>query len=96
MYTGGFSFLPIDLCRVKTTQFTIVGGKIMPVPISVDGLSRSMAEQIVCAVARGQFISRDDFRVRSSMGQAICDLLDKLDIPGKLPESNQFPLFDLI
>ena len=54
------------------------------------------AEQIVRAAAGGQFISKDDFRARSGVGQTICDLLDKLGILGKLPESNQLSLFDLM
>ena len=96
MYARGFSFLPIDLYRVKATQFTIVDGKIMPALTSIDGLGESAAEQIVRAAAGGQFISKDDFRARSGVGQTICDLLDKLGILGKLPESNQLSLFDLM
>jgi len=94
MYARGFSFLPIDLYRVSATQFTIVDGKIMPALTSIDGLGESAAEQIVRAAAEGAFISKDDFRSRSGVGQTTCDLLDRLGILGKLPESNQLSLFD--
>ncbi len=96
MYARGFSFLPIDLYRVKAKQFTIQDGKIMPALTAIDGLGETAAEQIVRAAAEGEFISKDDFRSRSGVGQTICDLLDKLGILGNLPESNQLSLFDLM
>ncbi|MGP1348992.1 MAG: PolC-type DNA polymerase III [Stomatobaculum sp.] len=96
MYARGFTFMPIDLYRVQATRFSIVDGKIMPALTSIDGLGESAAEQIVEAAKQGEFISKDDFKSRSGTGQTICQLLDRLGILGKLPESNQLSIFDVM
>ncbi|MFR9307558.1 MAG: PolC-type DNA polymerase III, partial [Lachnospiraceae bacterium] len=95
MYARGFEFMPIDLYQVHATRFSIVDGKIMPALTSIDGLGESAALQIVEAAKQGEFISKDDFKSRSGTGQTTCDLLDRLGILGKLPESNQLSIFDL-
>ena len=68
----------------------------MPALTSIDGLGESVAVQIVEAAKQGEFISKDDFKTRSGTGQTTCDLLDRLGILGKLPESNQLSIFDMI
>ncbi|MDQ0152883.1 DNA polymerase-3 subunit alpha (Gram-positive type) [Moryella indoligenes] len=95
MYARGFEFMPIDLYQAHATRFSIVDGKIMPALTSIDGLGESAALQIVEAAKQGEFISKDDFKSRSGTGQTTCDLLDRLGILGKLPESNQLSIFDL-
>ena len=97
MYARGFSFVPIDLYKAQATRFTIVDDhRLMPALTSIDGLGESVAVQIVEAAKQGEFISKDDFKTRSGTGQTTCDLLDRLGILGKLPESNQLSIFDMI
>lgn len=96
MYARGFSFMPIDLFKVRARNFQIIDGKIMPSLTAIDGLGESAAETIEIAAASGPFLSKDDFKQRAKVGQSVTDLLDALGILGNLPESNQLSLFDMI
>ena len=96
MYARGFDFMPIDLTRVSARHFQIIDGKLMPSLSSIDGLGEKAAESIVDAVAAGPFLSKEDFRNRAKVSKTICDLMSSLGILGRLPESNQLSLFDLV
>ncbi len=95
MYARGFDFEPIDLFKVKARHFQIVGDKIMPSLVSIDGLGENAAEAIEIAARDGEFLSKDDLKQRAKIGQSIVELLDSLGILGKLPDTNQLSLFDL-
>ena len=96
MYARGYEFVPIDLFTVKSRDFQIVDGKLMPALSSIDGLGEKAADQIVEAAKAGPFLSRQDFRERCKVGQSTSDLLKELGILSDLPESNQLSLFDFV
>lgn len=94
MYARGYDFIPIDIFSAKSRSFQIVDGKLMPSLNSIDGLGEAAADAIVEAAKDGPFLSKDDFRQRTKVSKTIVELMDSLNLLGKLPESNQISLFD--
>ncbi|MDD6571912.1 MAG: hypothetical protein PUF12_05910, partial [Thermoflexaceae bacterium] len=95
MYARGFEFLPIDLFKADALRFKIMDGKIMPSLNAIDGLGENAAAAIADAAKNGEFLSKDDFRIRTKATSTQIELLDRLGILGNLPDSNQLSLFDL-
>ncbi len=96
MYARGFEFTPIDIFQAQSRSFQIVDGKLMPSINSIDGLGEKAADAIVEAAKDGPFLSRDDFRERTKVSKTVVDMLDRLNLLGQLPESNQLSLFDFV
>ena len=96
MYARGFTFEPIDIFNAKSRLFQIVDGKIMPSLSSIEGLGEKAADAIVEAVKDGSFLSKDDFRQRTKVSKTVIELMDRLNLLGDLPESNQISLFDFV
>ncbi len=96
MYARGFEFLPIDIYQAQARDFQIVEGKLMPSLVSIDGLGERAAESIVDAITDGPFLSREDFRNRTGVGDKMCAMLGDLGLLEGLPESNQLSLFDFV
>ena len=96
MYARGYDFIPIDIFSAKSRSFQIVDGKLMPSLNSIDGLGEAAADAIVEAAKNGPFLSKDDFRQRTKVSKTIVELMDSLNLLGKLPESNQISLFDFV
>ena len=96
MYARVFDFEPIDIFRAHSRNFQIIDGKLMPSLNSIDGLGENAADAIVEAAKDGPFLSKDDFRTRTKVSKTIVDLMDSLNLLGKLPESNQISLFDFV
>ena len=94
MYARGYDFVPIDIFSANSRSFQIVDGKLMPSLNSIDGLGETAADAIVEAAKDGPFLSKDDFRQRTKVSKTIVELMDSLNLLGKLPESNQISLFD--
>ena len=88
--------MPIDIFRADARLFQIIDGKIMPSLSSIDGLGEKAADAIVEAAKNGKFLSKDDFRQRTKVSQTVIELMDRLGLLGKLPESNQISLFDMM
>ena len=96
MYARGFEFTPIDIFSAQSRLFQIVDGKLMPSLNSIDGLGEKAADAIVEAAKDGPFLSKDDFKQRTKVSGTIIELMDSLHLLGRLPESNQISLFDLV
>ena len=96
MYARGYDFIPIDIFSAKSRSFQIVDGKLMPSLNSIDALGEAAADAIVEAAKDGPFLSKDDFRQRTKVSKTIVELMDSLNLLGKLPESNQISLFDFV
>ena len=96
MYARGFEFTPIDIFSAQSRLFQIVDGKLMPSLNSIDGLGEKAADAIVEAAKDGPFLSKDDFKQRTKVSGTIIELMDSLNLLGRLPESNQISLFDFV
>ncbi|MCR5216213.1 MAG: PolC-type DNA polymerase III [Lachnospiraceae bacterium] len=101
MYARGIEFEPIDIFRAKAKHFQIVTSadgkqRIMPSLSAIDGLGDNVANAIEEGAKGGEFLSKEDFRLRTKASSTQTDLLDRLGILGSLPESNQLSLFDFM
>ncbi len=93
MYERGFNFLPIDLYKSHSTKFLVEDGAIRPPLNSIPGLGTVAAEGIVKAREEGKFMSIDDLKIRSKVGNSVTDLLKKYGCLKGMSQSNQMSLF---
>ncbi|MDO5557168.1 MAG: PolC-type DNA polymerase III [Clostridia bacterium] len=93
MYERGIKFLPIDLYRSHSTKFQIEEGGIRPPLNSIQGLGNVAADGIESAKKDGKFMSIDDLKIRSKVGDSVIEMLNKVNCLTGLPKSNQISLF---
>ena len=93
MYERGFKFLPMDLYKSHSTKFLVEDGQIRPPLNSIPGLGTVAAEGIVKAREDGKFMSIDDLKIRSKVGNSVTDLLKKYGCLDGMSQSNQMSLF---
>jgi DNA polymerase-3 subunit alpha (Gram-positive type) len=96
MYERGIEFMPIDIFKVKSRDFQVIGDKIMPSLTSIDGMGEKAADQIVEAAKDGPFLSKDDFKQRTKCPQAVIEKMANMGLLGDIPDSNQISIFDLM
>lgn len=95
MYARGYEFMPIDIYRADDVNCIIVDGKIMPPFNSVEGVAGKAGAQIKEAASHGEFISKEDLRLRAKIGKSTIEKLSSLGLLEGLPESSQLSFFDL-
>ena len=93
MYERGFNFLPMDLYKSHATKFLVEDGAIRPPLNSIPGLGTVAAEGIAKAREEGKFMSIDDLKIRSKVGNSVTDLLKKYECLKGMSQSNQMSLF---
>ena len=93
MYERGFNFLPIDLYKSHATKFLVEEGGIRPPLNSIPGLGTVAAEGISKSREEGKFMSIDDLKIRSKVGNSVTDLLKKFKCLEGMSQSNQLSLF---
>ncbi|MBE5842360.1 MAG: PolC-type DNA polymerase III [Butyrivibrio sp.] len=96
MYERGIEFLPIDIFKVKSREFQVIGDKIMPSLTSIDGMGEKAADQIVEAAKDGPFLSKDDFKQRTKCPQTVMEKMADMGLLGDIPDSNQISIFDFM
>ena len=93
MYERGIKFLPIDIYKSHATKFQIEEDGIRPPLNSVAGLGTVAAEGIEAAKKDGKFMSIDDMKIRSKIGDSVVELLRKLGCLEGMSQRNQISLF---
>ena len=93
-YERGFEFIPIDIYKAKARHFQIVDGKLMPSLASINGLGEKAAEQIEDAASKYKFVSRQDFKQKSKLGETTVEAMAELGILSMLPKSDQMSFED--
>ena len=93
MYERGFEFLPMDLYKSHATKFLVEDGAIRPPLNSIPGLGTVAAEGIAKAREEGHFMSIDDLKIRSKVGNSVTDLLKNYGCLKGMSQSNQISLF---
>ena len=93
MYERGLKFLPIDLYKSDTTKFIPEEEGIRPPLNSIPGLGTVAALGIAEARKEGKFMSIDDMKIRSKIGDSVADLLKKFGCLEGMSQSNQMSLF---
>ena len=93
MMKRGFNFLKVDLYKSDATKF-IIEGNSLRLPInSIAGIGDNAAKSIASARENGEFISKEDLRLRARVGKAIVEALTNHGCLEGMSETNQLSLF---
>lgn len=93
MTARGFSFKPIDLYRSDATRFQVDGSSLIPPFAAIAGIGENAARNIAASRDGGEFLSIEDFQMRSKATKTIIEVLSGMGCFRGLPESNQLSLF---
>ena len=93
LYKRGFKFLKVDLYKSEATKFIIEDGALRPPINALQGVGDNAAKSIVKARENGEFISKEDLRMRAKIGKAIIETLDNHGCLEGMSETNQLSLF---
>ena len=93
MYERGFEFLPMDLYKSDATKFIVEDNALRPPLNSIPGLGTVAALGIAEARKEGKFMSIDDLKIRSKVGNSVTDVLKKYGCLKGMSQSNQMSLF---
>ncbi|MCR2805051.1 PolC-type DNA polymerase III [Paenibacillus soyae] len=93
MTARGFSFKPIDLYRSDAIKFQVDGDSLIPPFAAIAGIGDNAARNIAAARNDGEFLSIEDFQMKSKATKTIIEVLNGMGCFRGLPESNQLSLF---
>jgi len=89
----GIKFLPVDLYKSDASAFLVEDGKIR-IPFSaMNGLGERAAQSILEARKDGEFLSREELRIRAKLNKSVVDMLGDAGVLADLTETNQLTLF---
>jgi len=89
----GIKFLPVDLYRSDASAFLVEDGKIRMPFSAMNGLGEKAAQAIVESRADGEFLSREELRIRAKLNKSVVDMLGDAGVLSDLTETNQLSLF---
>ncbi|WP_168122216.1 PolC-type DNA polymerase III [Paenibacillus sp. HB172176] len=93
MTARGFSFKPVDLYRSDALKFQVDGASLIPPFAAIAGIGDNAARNIAAARGDGEFLSIEDFQMKSKATKTIVEVLGGMGCFRGLPESNQLSLF---
>jgi DNA polymerase III subunit alpha, Gram-positive type len=93
LYARGLKFLKVDLYISEATRFTIEEDGIRPPISALQGVGDNAAKSIVEARKEGEFISKEDLRVRSKVSKTVIETLSNHGCLEGMSETNQLSLF---
>ena len=93
MYCRGIDFLPIDIYESGASKFKMEEDGIRPPLNSIPGFGTVVAESVERARKDGEFMSINDLKIRSGLGQSGIEMLRNAGCLEGMSESNQMSLF---
>ncbi len=93
MYKRGFKMLKVDLYKSDATKFLIVDNALRPPLSSLQGVGVNAAKSIEEARKDGEFISKEDLRLRSKVSKTVIETLSNHGCLEGMSETNQLSLF---
>ena len=93
MYKRGFKMLKVDLYESHATKFLIVDNALRPPLSSLQGVGVNAAKSIAEARKDGEFISKEDLRLRSKVSKTVIETLSNHGCLEGMSETNQLSLF---
>jgi len=93
MTARGFSYKPIDIYRSGAEKFQVEGDSLIPPFGAVAGIGVNAAKNIAAAKDDGEYLSIEDFQMRTKASKTIIELLTTMGCFRGMPESNQLSLF---
>ncbi|MEW9093900.1 MAG: PolC-type DNA polymerase III [Clostridiaceae bacterium] len=95
MYLRGIKFLEADLYKSHAEKFIIEEDGIR-IPLSaLNGVGVNAAKNIVEGIKLGEFISKEDLKIRGKATRTVIEALDNHGCLKGMPETNQLSLFNL-
>lgn len=93
MYKRKIKFLPVDIYKSDAVKFLIEDEGIR-IPINaLQGIGENAAKNIVKGREQGEFISKEDLKMRGKASKSAIEMLDVHGCLKGLPETNQLSLF---
>ena len=93
MYKRGIKLLNVDLYKSEAVKFTIEDNSIRPPLNALEGVGENAAKSIVLLRVQGEFISKEDLRIRCKVSKTVIEALDNHGCLKDLPETNQLSFF---
>jgi len=93
MLQRGIEVLPLDLKKSHAVKYLVEDGKMRPPFGSLNGVGDTAAWSIYETAQKGDFLSKEDFRIESGISKTILEQLDAVGVLSDLPDSNQLSLF---
>ncbi|MBC8060961.1 MAG: PolC-type DNA polymerase III, partial [Clostridiaceae bacterium] len=93
MYRRGIKFLKVDPYKSEATKFAIEGDNIRPPISSLQGVGVNAAKSICEARKAGEFISKEDLRIRAKVSKSVIEVMASHGCLQGLQETNQLSLF---
>ncbi len=93
MLCRGIEVLPIDLKKSHAVKYLVEDGKMRPPFGALDGVGDKAAYAIYETAQKGDFVSKEDFRIESGISKTVLAQLDEMGILSGIPDTNQLTLF---
>ncbi len=93
MMARGIQVLPIDLKKSHSRKFLPEDGNMRLPFLALGGIGEKAADSLYEAAQKGDFISKDEFRVESGASKTVIDMLSQIGTLSELPDTNQMTLF---
>ncbi len=93
MYKRGIKFLKVDLYKSEAVKFKIEEDGIRPPLNALQGVGDNAAKSIVECRVNGEFMSKEDLRLRSKVSKTVIETLGHHGCLEGMQESNQLSLF---
>lgn len=93
LYARGLKFKKVDLYISEATKFTIEEDGIRPPISALQGVGENAAKSIVEARKQGEFISKEDLRIRAKVSKTVIETLSNHGCLDGMSETNQLSLF---
>ncbi|SHJ42148.1 DNA polymerase-3 subunit alpha [Hathewaya proteolytica DSM 3090] len=93
MYLRGIKFLRADIYKSSAKKFTVEGDNIRLALSALSGVGVNAAQNIEENRKNGEFISKEDLRVRCKLTKTVIETLDRHGCLNNLQETNQLCLF---
>lgn len=95
MYLRGVIILKVDLYKSDAVKFKIESGAIRPPINSLQGVGENAAKSIVEARKNGEFISKEDLRIRAKVTKTVIETMSNHGCLSGMQDTNQISLFNL-
>jgi DNA polymerase-3 subunit alpha (Gram-positive type) len=93
MYARGFHFKPVDIYKSDAQKFILAdGGLILPFA-ALPNIGAAAAQGVMKSRNDGEYVSVEDFQVRTRLNKSAMDMLRKEHCFEGLPEKTQISLF---
>lgn len=93
MYKRGIKFLKVDIYKSDATKFLIEDNNIRPPLSSLAGVGTNAAKSIAAIRDEGEFISKEDLRLRAKVSKTVIEALSEHGCLDGWSETNQLSLF---